>query len=191
MKKVGILAVQGDFEAHGKALDRIGVEHRAVLRAADLADVDALILPGGESSTMLKFLEKGGLREAIQKFSHSGGAIFGTCAGVILLAREVKNPAQESLGLIDLAVVRNGYGRQLSSHVAHAPTPLKPEPLEMVFIRAPLIEGAGPAVEVLAEYQGKPVLVREGRILAATFHPELTSDTLVHETFLKLIPNGA
>lgn len=189
--KVGILAVQGDFEAHGKMLERLGVEHRFVLRPQDLAEVDGLILPGGESSTMLKFLEQEGLRSAIEEFAARGGAVFGTCAGVILLAKEVRNPAQESLGLADLGVVRNAYGRQLASHVALAPSNLREEPLEMVFIRAPVVERVGAGVEVLAEYQGQPVLLREGRVLAATFHPELTEDTAVHQAFVKMICNGA
>lgn len=187
---VGILAVQGDYEAHGKVLERLGVEHRFVVRRCDLEGLDGLIVPGGESSTMLKFLEEEGLRGAIQEFAARGGAIFGTCAGVILLAKEVKNPAQASLGLADLTVVRNAYGRQLSSHVTEGQTKLRDEPLEMVFIRAPVIERVGREVEVLAEYQGKPVLVREGRVLAATFHPELTDDTTVHKAFLKMIRNG-
>jgi len=188
--KVGVLAVQGDFEAHGKVLERLGIECRFVLRPAHLAELNGLILPGGESSTMLKFLEQEGLRPAIEDFARHGGAIFGTCAGVILLAKEVTNPVQDSLGLVDLAVVRNGYGRQLSSHVVEVPTSLRAEPVEMVFIRAPLIESVGQNVEVLAKYQGRPVLARQGRILAATFHPELTSDSAVHQAFLKLIPNG-
>lgn len=188
---VGILAVQGDYEAHGKVLARLGVAHRNVVRAGDLDGLDGLVLPGGESSTMLKFLGQEGLREAVVKFAKEGGAIFGTCAGAILLAREVKNPVQASLGLADLTVVRNAYGRQLSSHVTQVPTKLNNAPLEMVFIRAPVIERVGRGVEVLAEYQGHPVLVREGRVLAATFHPELTDDTAVHQAFLKLVGNGA
>lgn len=189
--RIGILAVQGDYEAHGKVLERLGVDYCYVARPQEFAGLDGLILPGGESSTMLKFLDGEGLRAAIEEFASKGGAIFGTCAGVILLAKEVKNPAQASLGLVDLVVVRNGYGRQLSSRVVQAPTKLKGEPLEMVFIRAPIIEQAGNSVEVLAEYGGRPVLVRQGRILAATFHPELSSDTTVHEAFLRIVPNGA
>jgi 5'-phosphate synthase pdxT subunit len=188
---VGILAVQGDYEAHGKVLEHLGVEHPFVVRPGDLEGLDGLIVPGGESSTMLKFLEEEGLRGAIEEFAARGGAIFGTCAGVILLAKEVKNPVQASLGLADLTVVRNAYGRQLSSHVTEAQTKLRDEPLEMVFIRAPVIERVGTGVEVLAEYQGRPVLVREGHVLAATFHPELTDDTTVHQAFLKMIHNGA
>ena len=189
--RVGILAVQGDYEAHGKALERLGVEYRCVLRPADLQGMDGLILPGGESSTMLKFLDLEGLGEAIVDFARRGGAIFGTCAGVILLAKEVRNPEQESLGLTDLVVVRNAYGRQLASQVTQGASKLRDEPLEMVFIRAPIIERIGGKVEVLAEYQGHPVLVREGRVMAATFHPELTEDTAVHQAFLQLIPHGA
>ncbi len=188
---IGILALQGDYQAHGKVLERLGVEYRYVVRAADVDGIDGLILPGGESSTMLKFLETEGLRDAIDKFAKQGGAIFGTCAGVILLATDVKNPAQESLGLADVTVVRNAYGRQLSSHVAQAPSKLSDQPLEMVFIRAPVIERIGKGVEVLAEYQGQPVLVRDGKVLAATFHPELTEDVSVHEAFLRIVRNGA
>jgi 5'-phosphate synthase pdxT subunit len=130
------------------------------------------------------------LKGALEEFAARGGAFFGTCAGTILLAREVKNPAQESLGFADLVVARNAYGRQLASHVTSAPSKLKKDPLEMVFIRAPIIEQQGQGVEVLAEADGHPVLVRQGRVLAATFHPELTSDTTVHEYFLKLCRNG-
>ncbi len=185
--KIGILAVQGDYGAHAAMLLRMGVEHRFVRSPADLSDLDALILPGGESTTQLKFLEEEGLLQPIQRLAARGGAFFGTCAGTILLAREVRNPAQASLALVDLVVTRNAYGRQLASEVRQGPSKLKSSPLEMVFIRAPMIERAGPAVEVLAESEGRAVLVREGNVLAATFHPELTDDTTVHEYFLGLI----
>lgn len=188
--KVGILAVQGDYEAHAAMLTRLGAESVLVRTAADLASVEALILPGGESTTQLQFLREEGLLDAVREFA-GRHAIFGTCAGTILLAREVTHPAQASLGLADLRVARNGYGRQLSSHVSEAPSKLKDGPLEMVFIRAPVIEQVGPGVKVLAEYEGRPVLVREGKILAATFHPELTDDTSVHEYFLKMARNGS
>ncbi len=184
--KVGILAVQGDFEAHGEMLARMGVEHSFVFRPADLEGCDALIMPGGESTTQLQFLQEEGLFDGITQFAKRGGAIFGTCAGAILLAREVHNPAQPSLGLLDITVLRNGYGRQLTSEVKWGASKLKNEPLEMVFIRAPIIERVGPAVEILAESEGHPVLVRTGRLMAATFHPELTDDTSVHSEFLKL-----
>ncbi len=189
--KAGVLALQGDFEAHAKMLARLGVEPRFVRTAADLTGLAALILPGGESTTHLKFLREEGLWDPIRQFAEAGGALLGTCAGAILLAREVKNPLQESLGLADLTVVRNAYGRQVASEIRFGPTKLRAEPLEMVFIRAPVIERVGPRVEVLAECDGRPVLVREGRVLAATFHPELTADSTVHEAFLKLVRNGS
>jgi 5'-phosphate synthase pdxT subunit len=184
--KVGILAVQGDFEAHGATLARIGVEHVFVRSPRDMKDVDAVILPGGESTTQWKFLVEEGLDKSLLAHAARGGAIFGTCAGAILLAREVRNPAQPSLGLADITVIRNAYGRQLASEVRHEPTSLSAAPVEMVFIRAPIIERAGPNVEVLATSEEKPVLMRQGRILIATFHPELTADTTVHEYFLRI-----
>jgi pyridoxal 5'-phosphate synthase pdxT subunit len=184
--KIGILAVQGDFEAHAAMLAGMGVHTREVRTLADLDGCDGLILPGGESTTQLQFLLEEGLCNAIREFASEGGAIFGTCAGAILLATEVKNPAQDSLGLLDMTVLRNAYGRQIASEVASGPSTLKKEDLEMVFIRAPIIERVGPGVEVLAEYAGKPALVQKGRIMAATFHPELTDDTTVHERFVKM-----
>jgi len=156
----------------------------------DLDGCDGLILPGGESTTQLQFLQEEGLADAIAKFAEQGGAIFGTCAGAILLATEVRNPKQDSLKLLDMTVLRNGYGRQIASDVVSGPTKLKEEPLEMVFIRGPIIERAGPGVKVLAEYAGKPALVQRDRIMAATFHPELTDDPRIHETFLELVKNG-
>lgn len=185
--KIGILAVQGDFEAHAAMLERLGVSTALVRTPAELDGCDGLILPGGESTTQLQFLEEEGLAERIQDFAAAGGAIFGTCAGAILLAREVENPAQASLGLLDATVLRNAYGRQIASAVVSGTCKGKSEALEMVFIRAPVIASVGPEVEVLAEYAGKPVLVQQGRILAATFHPELTRDTTVHEHFLRLV----
>jgi 5'-phosphate synthase pdxT subunit len=190
MKRVGILAVQGDFEAHGKMLECLGVTPVFVRKPADLAGLRGLILPGGESSTQLRFLQDEGLFAAIQEFAAEGGALFGTCAGAILLADRVMNPAQDSLGLVRLTVVRNGYGRQLDSRVVQGACSLTDVPLEMVFIRAPVIEAAGPGVAVLAEREGRPVLVQQGNVLAATFHPELTRDTTVHAHFLQLVRNG-
>src|SRR6266851_5224738 len=184
--KVGILAVQGDFEAHGATLARIGVEHVFVRTRSDMDGVDAVILPGGESTTQWKFLVEEGLDKSLLEHAAKGGAIFGTCAGAILLAREVRNPAQQSLALADITVIRNGYGRQLASEVRRGATAISPEPVEMVFIRAPIIEHVGPEVEVLAKSEGQPVLIRQGQILIATFHPELTSDTTVHEYFLQM-----
>ena len=190
-QKIGILAIQGDYDAHAKVLDRLGVENKLVRRPDDLTDVKGIILPGGESTTHIKVLEEEGLFDALKKFAKDGGAFFGTCAGAILLAKKVHGPAQDSLGLLDISVLRNGYGRQLASDVHSAPTKLRETPLEMVFIRAPIIESVGKSVEVLAEDAGHPVLVREGKILASTFHPELTDDSTVHEYFLKLVRNGS
>jgi len=184
--RIGILAVQGDFEAHAKMLAGMGVDSVEVRTPADLAGCDGLILPGGESTTQLQFLREEGLDEAIHKFAADDKAIFGTCAGAILLATEVKNPAQDSLGLLDMTVLRNGYGRQMYSDVVSGPSTLRKEPLEMVFIRGPVFERVGPGVEVLAEYAGKPALVQKGRVMASAFHPELTSDTTVHDRFVKM-----
>jgi 5'-phosphate synthase pdxT subunit len=189
--KIGILAIQGDFEAHAAILSRLGVETVEVRTVADMDGCNGLVLPGGESTTQLQFLQEEGLYDAIRNFSKKGGAIFGTCAGAILLARKVKNPPQDSLKLVDMTVLRNGYGRQLASDVFFGPTTLKKEPLEMVFIRGPIIEKVGSGVSILAKLNGQPTLIHKGHILAATFHPELTGDTTVHEYFLKLASNGA
>jgi pyridoxal 5'-phosphate synthase pdxT subunit len=184
--KIGILAVQGDFAAHAAMLQQLGAETVEVRTPADLKGCNGLVLPGGESTTQLKFLQEEGLARRIVEFAEQGGAIFGTCAGAILLAKDVRHPKQESLNLMDMTVVRNGYGRQIASDVVSGPTTLKKDPLEMVFIRGPVIERAGPGVKVLAEYAGKPALVQRENILAATFHPELTGDTTVHQHFLRL-----
>jgi pyridoxal 5'-phosphate synthase pdxT subunit len=189
--KIGILAVQGDFEAHASMLQGLGAETVEVRTVADLEDCDGLILPGGESTTQLQFLREEGLFEAIRKFSEDGRAIFGTCAGAILLAKHVKNPKQGSLGLMDMTVLRNGYGRQLASDVFFGPTKLKNEPLEMVFIRGPIIESVASDVRVLGEHAGKPALVQKANLLAATFHPELTDDPTVHKHFLQMAESGA
>jgi 5'-phosphate synthase pdxT subunit len=189
MKKVGVLAVQGDFEAHGKALERLGAQPVFVRTAADLEGLDGLIIPGGESSTMLKLLDAEDLLEPLEHFGREK-PIFGTCAGAILLAREVSHPAQRSLGLMDIGVERNASGRQLDSRVARlSPEPAfeartRPGELEAVFIRAPIIRRVGNGAGVLASYQGDPVLVEQGRHMVATFHPELTGDSRVHELFL-------
>jgi len=183
--KIGILAVQGDFAAHAAMLAGMGIESVEVRTREDLTGCDGLILPGGESTTQLQFLQEEGLYDAIKQFADSGKAILGTCAGAILLATEVKNPQQESLGLLDMTVLRNGYGRQVHSDVVSGPSTLKKEPMEMVFIRGPIFERVGPDVKVLAEYAGKPALVQKGHILAAAFHPELTEDTTVHRYFLQ------
>jgi len=184
---IGVLAIQGDFAAHVRVLRRIGANAVEIRRAADLGAADALIIPGGESTTMLKFVEEESLAASIIDFARLGKPIFGTCAGAILLAREVYNPAQASLGLVDISIERNGYGRQVDSFIAEVETPIEGGPLEAVFIRAPKIKRVGPKVEVLASLNGEPVVVRERNILAATFHPELTEDRRVHRLLLDMV----
>lgn len=189
-KKIGVLALQGDFEKHEKALARAGAEPVEVRSAADLDQVDGLVIPGGESTTMLKLLEQEQMLDPLRDFG-ARRPIFGTCAGAILLASEVLNPHQRSLGLLDIDVERNAYGRQLDSRIAR----LNPEgldgDLEAVFIRAPIIRRVGDQVKVLASYQGDPVLVEQGSHLVATFHPELTDDPRIHRMFLEkvLVPS--
>ncbi len=179
--KIGVLALQGDFEAHRKAIERAGGEAVEVRTAADLDSVDGLIIPGGESTTMLKLLDIENLFEPLRQFGNKK-PIFGTCAGAILLASEVVNPAQRSLGLLDITVERNGYGRQLDSRIAEID--LQGQPAEAVFIRAPVIRRVGPEAKVLATYLDAPVLVEQGRHLAATFHPELARDERIHSHFV-------
>jgi 5'-phosphate synthase pdxT subunit len=182
-KKIGVLALQGDFEAHEKALARAGAEPVEVRSAEDLQNVDGLVIPGGESTTMWKLLVEENLLQPLREFG-ARRPIFGTCAGAILLALDVSNPPQPSLGLMDIDVERNAYGRQLESRIATLqPEGLKGD-LEAVFIRAPIIRRVGGDAKVLARYRGDPVLVEQGRHLVATFHPELTSDTRVHLMFL-------
>jgi len=188
---IGVLAIQGDFAAHIRVLGHVGVDAVEIRRSSDLVSLDGLILPGGESTTMLKFIEGEGLNEPITDFARPGKPIFGTCAGAILLARDVYNPSQPSLGLIDIGVERNGYGRQVDSFVADIEPALEGGLLEAVFIRAPKIKRAGPDVEVLGSLNGEPVLVRERNILAATFHPELTEDTRVHRMFADMVIQSA
>jgi 5'-phosphate synthase pdxT subunit len=186
---VGVLAIQGDFAAHIRALRRLGVESYEVRSIFDLQSADGLILPGGESTTMLKFFEDGGIAEAIIEFARAGRPILGTCAGAILLARDVYNPTQAALGLIDIGVERNGYGRQVDSFIGDVQTKIDGGPLEAVFIRAPRITRVGPNVEVLAWLDSEPVMVREQNILSATFHPELTEDDRVHRMFVEMVNN--
>ncbi len=183
MKRVGILALQGDFEAHGKALERSGAAAVEVRTAADLDAVQGLIIPGGESTTMLKLLDLESLFDPLIEFGRKK-SIFGTCAGAILLATAVTHPEQRSLDLMDMTVERNGYGRQLDSRITRLDGG-EFAGLEAVFIRAPIIRALGPAVKVLASYLGTPVLVEDGRHMAATFHPELTSDSRIHRRFLE------
>jgi len=185
-KTVGILAIQGDYSLHAKMLERIGAPWKLVKSAHDLEEVDALIMPGGESTTMLKFFSEEGLGPAIKKFAGEGKPVFGTCAGAILLAREVSNPPQEKLALLDIAIERNAYGRQVDSSIRQGECPeLASHPLEMVFIRAPIIRRVGAGVKVLGHSGELPVLVEQENILAATFHPELTEDETIHRYFLQ------
>lgn len=185
---VGILAIQGDYEAHGRVLEKLGAQVRFVRKPEQLDEVDALIIPGGESTTFLNFLAEHGFLEKLREFVH-GKPTFGTCAGAILLAKNVENPTQQSLGALDIAIRRNAYGRQNESFIANIQTKLGP--LESVFIRAPKITRVGKGVEVLASEKSDPVLVREGKVMAATFHPELSESTRVHEEFLRMARNGS
>ncbi|HZT30069.1 MAG TPA: pyridoxal 5'-phosphate synthase glutaminase subunit PdxT [Bryobacteraceae bacterium] len=189
MRRAGILALQGDFEAHGRTLARLGAEPVFVRTAAELDAVDGLIIPGGESTTMLKLLRLEDLLEPLREFGRRK-PIFGTCAGAILLATGVTHPEQESLALMDIDVERNAYGRQIDSRVARLSPEeefaarTEPGDLEAVFIRAPIIRRVGGAARVLARFLDDPVLVEQGSHLVATFHPELTTDTRVHGLFL-------
>jgi 5'-phosphate synthase pdxT subunit len=177
---VAVLALQGDFEAHRKALAEIGVESFEAKRPADLDRADGLVIPGGESTTLWKFFEAEPWEDAFRSFAKSGRPILGTCAGAIVLAREVTNPVQRGLDLIDISVARNAYGRQVDSFLGEVEAPSLGETMPAVFIRAPRILRAGAGVEVLATHRGEPVLVRQGNVAAATFHPELTSDRRLH-----------
>ncbi len=185
-KKVGVLALQGDFEAHKRALERAGAEAVEVRTAAQLDQVDGLILPGGESTTMLKLLQEERLFDPLRRFGEQR-PILGTCAGAILLATEVLNPAQPSLGLVDITVERNGYGRQLDSRIVLLELDKNGDTFEAVFIRAPIIRRIGSSVSGLTFYKETPVLVSCGEHLVATFHPELTQDPLIHRFFLDRI----
>ena len=179
----GVLALQGDFQAHAAVLRRLGQSVREVRRCADLSGLAALVLPGGESTALLKLMADEPWFEALRTFHHGGGALLGTCAGAILLAREVE-PAQPSLGLLDVAVERNAYGRQVDSFETPLEMAGREDPVRGVFIRAPRLTAVGDRVEVLARLHDQPVLVRQGRVLAATFHPEIAGDDRVHRLLL-------
>ncbi len=183
---IGVLAIQGDYAAHTAALAETGAEPVEVRKPDQLAAIDGLLLPGGESTTVLRFLDKHNFFAELKDFC-TAKPVFGTCAGAILLAREVRNPAQRSLAALDAVVERNAYGRQIDSAILTAPTELAGGPLEMVFIRAPRIIETGPAVEILARREGFPALVRQGALMAATFHPELSPDRRVHRLFVEIV----
>jgi pyridoxal 5'-phosphate synthase pdxT subunit len=187
---IGVLALQGDFAAHSRMLNRVGCTCIEVRKPSQLDDVAGLIIPGGESTTLLKLMSAGNFELALRAFHAAGKPIFGTCAGVILLATQVTNPIQQSLGLLDVTVERNSYGRQIDSFEVQGSMGTNgssgTRPLEMVFIRAPRIVRVGPSVNILARYQNEPVLVSAGRILGATFHPEMTSDPTVHDLFVTM-----
>jgi len=190
---IGVLALQGDFEAHRRRLEELGAKVVFVKKPAQLDEIDGLIIPGGESGTFLKLLGEEGFAK-LKEFVHAKPT-FGTCAGAILLATEVENPKQAGLDAIDIGIRRNAYGRQIDSSIREGqfiPGAGASSPLEMVFIRAPKIERVGAGVEVLATEgdEKEPVAVRQGSVLAATFHPELSDDTRVHQAFLDLVRNG-
>jgi 5'-phosphate synthase pdxT subunit len=187
--RVGVLALQGDFALHRAALERSGVDAIEVRKPEELASLDGLVVPGGESTTLLKLMDAGNLVPALEKLHAAGTPIFGTCAGLILLARDVSNPRQFSLGFIDVGVERNAYGRQRESFEATTTARLggRSVPIEMVFIRAPRIRRVGAGVETLAVHCGDPVLAQQGTVLVAAFHPELTADLTVHRYFCDLV----
>jgi pyridoxal 5'-phosphate synthase pdxT subunit len=191
MARIGVLAIQGDFAAHIAALREAGAEACEVRKAIELPQVDALVIPGGESTTLLKFILNPdlGYVEAFQEFHQAGKPIFGTCAGLILVAKDVLNPVQFSFGFIDVGVERNSYGRQRESFEAVGEGYLEgaAEPLKMVFIRAPRITRLGAKVDLLATWQQEPVMARQGNVLVASFHPELTGDLTVHRYFLEMV----
>jgi pyridoxal 5'-phosphate synthase pdxT subunit len=184
--RIGVLAIQGDFAAHAQALEDAGADAIEVRKPEELDGLDGLILPGGESTTFLRFLERDNFLQALRVFVAEKPS-FGTCAGCILLARNVSHPPQESLAAMDISVERNAYGRQIDSAIRTGETKLAGGPLEMVYIRAPRIAAVGPGVDIMAERDGFPVLVRQGDLLAATFHPELSNDRRVHQYFVDMV----
>jgi pyridoxal 5'-phosphate synthase pdxT subunit len=184
---IGVLALQGDFDAHRKRLEELGAEVVLVKKPEQLDGIDGLVIPGGESSTFLKLLGEEGFAK-LKEFVRVKPT-FGTCAGAILLANEVENPKQAGLGALDITIRRNAYGRQVDSSIREGQ--FLNDPIEMVFIRAPKIERVGEGVEVVATEGDDPVLVRKGKTLAATFHPELSEDVRIHKYFLELVANGS
>jgi 5'-phosphate synthase pdxT subunit len=189
MDRIGILALQGDFAAHAASLRKLGVRAAEVRRPHQLDGLTGLVIPGGESTTLLNLMQDEPWFERLRSFHESGGTLLGTCAGAILLARRVSGPEQECLGLIDAAVERNAYGRQVDSFEADIELAGSDEPMRASFIRAPQFTELGPGVEVLARLGEQPVLVREGRVIAATFHTELTGEHRLHTLFLNMAIN--
>ena len=189
MVKAGVLALQGDVREHARALDEAGATPISVKTPEDLASVDALVIPGGESTTIGKLLDRFGLLQPVTGRAATGMPLFGTCAGMILMAKEITGPelAPHRLNLMDIAVRRNAYGRQVDSFEADLDVEGLDAPLTAAFIRAPLVERVGDGVEVLARWENQPVLVREGHLLAASFHPEITGDPRLHELFVALV----
>jgi 5'-phosphate synthase pdxT subunit len=186
--KIGVLAIQGDFDAHRKRLEELGADVVLVRKPEQFDAIDGLVIPGGESGAFLKILGEAGfakLRDFVRV-----KPTFGTCAGAIMLAREVTNPDQPGLGALDVRIRRNAYGRQIDSTIRSGETTLPGGPMEMVFIRAPRFEQLGPNVQVLAREGDDPVAIREGKAMAATFHPELSADTRLHRAFLELVGDG-
>ena len=191
MLRIGVLALQGDFEAHASVLSGLSAEVVEVRRVAELSGLHGLVIPGGESTTLLNLMADEPWFPALKRFVSDGAAVMGTCAGAILLAREVENPAQDSLGLLDVGIARNAFGRQIESFETTLAAPRLGGGLEAVFIRAPRFTALGPKVETLASFRGEPVLVQEGRVLAMTFHPELTRDTTLHAYFMTMAQSAA
>jgi 5'-phosphate synthase pdxT subunit len=181
----GVLALQGDFAAHAAAFHQLGVPVREVRRVRELEGLSGLMIPGGESTTLLNLMQDEPWFEALHRFHDGGGVLAGTCAGAILLAREVR-PQQPSLGVLDAAIERNAYGRQVDSFESSVEAPSLGGPLEAIFIRAPRFRALGPAVEVLGRRGEEPVLVRQGRVVAGTFHPELTGSRALHRYIAEL-----
>jgi 5'-phosphate synthase pdxT subunit len=189
--RIGVLALQGDFDAHRKRLEELGAAVVLVKQPEQLDDLDGLVIPGGESGTFLKLLGEAGF-DKLKQFVTTQPT-FGTCAGAILLASQVDNPKQAGLGAIDIGIRRNAYGRQVDSSIREGQLvqdKRSPSPIEMVFIRAPKIERLGPGVEVMATEGNDPVAVRQGKVIAATFHPELSDDTRMHRAFLDMVGHG-
>lgn len=186
--KIGVLALQGDVREHSRALDAAGATPVEVRRADELAGVDGLIVPGGESTTIGKLLDRFGLLEPLIRRAEAGMPLWGTCAGLILMARDVtgRENAPHRLGVLDAVVRRNAYGRQTESFETDLDVAGLDEPFRAVFIRAPVVERVGPGVEILASFDGRPVLVRSGSMMASSFHPEMTGDCRVHEMFVAL-----